>query len=51
MKEESENVGLKLNIQKMKIMAYGAIVSWGIVAETVEKCQTLFFGLQYHCRW
>ena len=41
-KEESENVGLKLNIQKMKIMAYGAMVSWGIVVETVEKCQTLF---------
>ena len=41
-KEESENVGSKLNVQKMKIMAYGAITSWGIVGETVEKCQTLF---------
>ena len=50
-KEESENVGLKLNIQKMKIMAYGAMVSWGIVAETVEKCQTLFWGAPNYCRW
>ena len=50
-KEESENVGLKLNIQKMKIMAYGAMVSWGIVVETVEKCQTLFWGAPNYCRW
>ena len=50
-KEESEKVGLKLNIQKMKFMASGPITSWEIDGETVEKCQTLFFGLQYHCRW
>ena len=51
-KEESEKVGLKLNIQKTKIMASGPITSWEIDGETVEKqCQTLFFGLQYHCRW
>ena len=51
-KEESEKVGLKLNIQKTKIMASGPITSWQIDGETVEKqCQTLFFGLQNHCRW
>ena len=44
MKEESEKVGLKLNIQKTKIMASGPITSWEIDGETVEKCQTLFFG-------
>ena len=44
-KEESEEVGLKLNIQKMKIMASGPITSWAIDEETLEKCQTLFFGL------
>ena len=43
-KEESENVGLKLNIQKTKIMTSGPITSWQIDGETVEKCQTLFFG-------
>ena len=43
-KEESEKVGLKLNIQKTKIMASGPIISWEIDGETVEKCQTLFFG-------
>ena len=43
-KEESENAGLKLYIQKMKIMASGPITSWGIDGETVEKqCQTLFW--------
>ena len=43
-KEESEKVGLKLNIQKTKIMASGPITSWEIDGETVEKqCQTLFF--------
>ena len=43
-KEKSENVGLKLNIQKTKIMASGSITSWEIDGETVEKmCQTLFF--------
>ena len=48
---ESEKVGLKLNIQKMKIMASGPITSWQIDGETVEQCQTLFWGLQNHCRW
>ena len=43
-KEESEKVGLKLNIQKTKIMASGPITSWAIDGETVEKWQTLFFG-------
>ena len=50
-KEESEKVGLKLNIQKTKIMASGPITSWEIDGETVETCQTLFFVLQNHCRW
>ena len=45
-KEESENVGLKLNIQKTKIMVSGPITSWQIDGETVEKCQTLFAGAQ-----
>ena len=43
-KEESEKVGLKLNIQKTKIMASGPITSWEIDGETVETCQTLFWG-------
>ena len=43
-KEESEKVGLKLNIQKMKIMASGSITSWEIDGETVETGQTLCFG-------
>ena len=43
-KEESEKVGLKLNVQKTKIMASGPITSWEIDGETVETCQTLFFG-------
>ena len=42
-KEESENVGLKLNIQKTKIMASSPITSWEIYGEMVETCQTLFF--------
>ena len=50
-KEESEKVGLELNIQKTKIMASGPITSWEIDEETVETCQTLFLGLQNHCRW
>ena len=50
-KEESEKAGLKLNIQKMKIMASGPITSWEIDGETVEKVSTLFLGLQNHCRW
>ena len=44
MKEEIEKVGLKLNIQKMKIMPSGPITSWEIDGETVEQCQTLFWG-------
>ena len=48
-KEESEKVGLKLNIQKMKIMASGTITSWEIDGETVEI--VYFGGLQNHCRW
>ena len=43
-KEESEKVGLKLNIQKTKIMASGPITSWEIDGETVKQYQTLFFG-------
>ena len=51
-KEESENVGLKLNIQKTKIMASGPITPWEIDEETVETMSlTLFLGLQNHCRW
>ena len=51
-KEESEKVGLKLNIQKTKIMASGPITSWQIDGETVETVADLFFsGLQNHCRW
>ena len=49
-KEESEKVGLKLNIQKAKIMASSPITSWQIDGETVETV-TDFFGLQNHCRW
>ena len=51
MKEESEKVGLKLNIQKTKIMASGPITAWQIHGETVEQWQTLFFGLLNPCRW
>ena len=43
-KEDSEKVGLKLNIQKTKIMASGLITSWEMDGKTVEKCQTLFLG-------
>ena len=51
-KVESEIVGLKLNIQKMKIMASGPITSWEIDGETVETVSDLIFlGLQNHCRW
>ena len=50
-KEESENVGLKLNIQKTKIMAYGPITSWQIDEEMVETGWLYFSGLQNHCRW
>ena len=50
-KEESEKVDLKLNIQKMKIMAFGTITSWQIEGETMETVTDSFFGLQNHCRW
>ena len=51
-KEESEKVGLKLNIQKTKIMASGPTTSWEIDGETVETVSDfLFFGLPNHCRW
>ena len=51
MKEESEKAGLKLNIQKTKIMAPGPITSWEIDGETVETVSDYFWGLQNHCRW
>ena len=51
MKVESEKVGLKLNIQKTKIMASGPIISWKIDGETVETMSDYFGGLQNHCRW
>ena len=51
MKEESEKIGLNLNIQKPKIMASGLITSWQIDGETVETVRLYFEGLQNHCRW
>ena len=50
-KKESEKVGLKLNIQKTKIMASGPNTSWQIDGETVETVRIYPFGLQNHCRW
>ena len=50
-KEESEKVGLKLNIQKTKIMASGPITSWQIDGETVQTVTDFILGLQNHCRW
>ena len=51
-KEESEKVGLKLNIQKTKIMTSGPITSWQIDGETVETVKDFVLGgLQNHCRW
>ena len=50
-KDDSEKVGLKLNIQKTKIMAPGPITSWQIDGETVETVADYFFSLQNHCRW
>ena len=51
-KEENEKVGLKLNIQKTKIMASGPITSWQIDGETMETVKRLYyFGLQKNCRW
>ena len=50
-KVESEKVGLKLNIQKTKIMAFGPITSWEIDGETAETVSDYFLWLQNHCRW
>ena len=50
-KEESEKSGLKLNIQKTKIMAAGLFISWQIDGETMETNRLYFSGLQNHCRW
>ena len=50
-KEESEKVGLKLNIQKTKIMASGPIIPWQIDGKTMEIRADYFGGLQNHCRW
>ena len=50
-KEESEKVGLKLNIQKTKIMVSGPITSWQIDGETMETVRNYFLGFQNHCRW
>ena len=51
-KEKSEKVGLKLNIQKTKIMAFGSITSWQIDGVTMETVTDfIFWGLQNHCRW
>ena len=50
-KEESQNVGLKYNIRKTKIMASGPITSWQIDGETMESQRLYFGGLQNHCRW
>ena len=50
-KEESEKAGLKLNIQKTKVMASGPITSWQIDGETVETVADYFSGLQNHCGW
>ena len=51
-KEESENVGLKLSVQKTKIMASGPITSWEIDGETVETVSDfVFLGLPNHCKW
>ena len=50
-KEESEKVGLKLNIQKTKVMPSGPISSWQIDGETVETVANFISGLQNHCGW
>ena len=50
-KEESEKIGLKLNIVKIKFMASGPITSWQIDGETMETVRDYFLGLQNHCRW
>ena len=51
MKKESEKVGLKLNIQKTKIMEFGPITSWQIDGEAMETVRNFFLGLQNHHRW
>ena len=51
LKEESDKVGLKLNIQKTKIMVAGAITSWQIDGKTRETVSLYLLGLQNHCRW
>ena len=50
-KEESKKVGLKLNIQKTKIMASGPIASWQMDGEAIKTVRNYFFWLQNHCRW
>ena len=50
-KEESEKVGLKLNIQKTKIMASSPITLWQIIGEIMETVRLYFLGLQNHCTW
>ena len=50
-KEESEKAGLKLNIQKTKIMVSSPIISWQIDGDTMETVTDYFLGLQNHCRW
>ena len=50
-KEESGKVGLKLNIQKTKVIAFGPITSWQIDGETMEKVRLYFWGLQNQGRW
>ena len=50
-KKESEKVGLKLNIQETKIMAFGPIISWQLNGKTMETVRLYFGGLENHCRW
>ena len=50
-KEENEKAGLKLNIQKTKIMASGPITSWQVDGEKMETVTDFILGLQNHCRW
>ena len=50
-KEKSEKAGLKLNVQKTKIMVFSSITSWQIDGETVETVTDYLLGLQNHCRW
>ena len=50
-KEESEKAGLKLNIQKTKVMASGPVTSWQTEGENMEAVTFYFLGLQNHCRW